>query len=101
AAWELSRLLGEPDTDSDAAGNQLSRIERTVTTLRRFIAEFKARLTEVRQRTQELKSRTLSWVTPVAVLISAVCFWIALSQFSLMAHACSWWKNAGLPKPHP
>jgi hypothetical protein len=98
AAWELSRLLGEPDSDSSAAANQLSRIERTLNTLRGMIGEFEPWLTLVRQRTELLKSRTLPWITPAAVIWSAACFWIALSQVSLMVHAWSWWKRAAHDK---
>jgi hypothetical protein len=101
AAWELSRLLGEPGQGggSDAAGDRLSRIERTVKTLRRFIAQYKSQLKQVRQRAEGLKSATLQWITPAAVLISLVCLWIALSQVSLLCHAWSWWKHAGHPNP--
>jgi hypothetical protein len=94
-AWELSRLLGDPAPDSRAASNELSRIDEFLVTLRGLIAEYDRRLTEVRQRTEELKSRTLPWITPASILISLVCFWIALSQVSLLAHACSWWKHSG------
>jgi hypothetical protein len=95
AAWELSRLLGEPVPDSDAANTQLSQIDQALKTMRRSIAEYESQVTEVRQRTEALKSRTLPWITPAAVLISVVCFWIALSQVSLMFHARSWWKHSG------
>jgi hypothetical protein len=95
AAWELSRLLGDPGSDSDAAGNQQSQVERTVQTLLRFVAEFEPRLSDVRQRTDDLKSKMFRWLNPAAVVISGVCFWIALSQVSLMAHAWSWWKRSG------
>src|SRR5262249_41081236 len=97
AAWELSRLLGEPEPGTDAASTQLSRVERSLQSMRGLLAEFEPRLTEVRQRTEELKSRTLPWITPAAILVSVVCFWIALSQISLMVHAWSWWKHASLP----
>ena len=95
AAWELSRLLGEPGpaADSDAAGTELSRVERALQTLRRLIAEYEPRVREVRQRTEALKSTALAWVTPAAILISVVCFWIALSQVSVLFHAWSWWKH--------
>jgi hypothetical protein len=99
AAWELSRLLGEPEPDSDATSTQLSRIERTLHTIRGLLAEYKHRLTEVRQRTEELKARTIPWITPASVLISVVCFWIALSQVSLMSHAWSWWGHSGPDSP--
>jgi hypothetical protein len=95
AAWELSRLFGDPASDLDAAGQQLSQIERTVQTLQRLIGEVEPRLTEVRQRTEEMKAKVLRWITPAVVLISVVCFWIALSQVSVMAHAWSWWKRPG------
>ncbi len=93
-AWELSRLLGEPEPNADAAGNQFSKIDHTLTTLREFLAEFEARLTQVRQQAAEVKSKTLSWITPAAILISVVCFWIALSQVCLMVRCWSWWRHS-------
>src|SRR5262249_23068629 len=84
AAEELSRLLGEPEPDSDAASNQRSRVEQALTSLKGSLAEYGSRVTEVSQRTEELKSRTLPWITPAIVLVSVVCFWVALSQLSLL-----------------
>jgi len=103
AAWELSRLLGAPgpEADADAASTQLSRVERTLKTMLGLIAEYEPRLTQVRQRTEELKTRMLAWITPASVLVSLVCFWIALSQVSLLAHAWSWWRHLGRANPRP
>jgi hypothetical protein len=95
AAWELSRLLGSPEADSGDAGAQLSRVDQTLKTMRGLIAEYEPQLTQVRQRTEELRSRTLPWITPAAALVSLTCFWIALSQVSLLSHAWSWWKRSG------
>jgi hypothetical protein len=100
AAWELSRLLGEPGQETDAARTQLSRIEQALNTMRGFIAEYVAQVAAVRQRLEELKSRTFPWITPAAVLVSLVCFWIALSQVSLMAHAWSWLGSWKRENPH-
>jgi hypothetical protein len=96
-AWDLSRLLGEPpsDPDSDAVGPQLSRIEQALKTMQRLLAEYEPHLTQVRQRTEQLKSSIFSWITPAAILVSFVCFWIALSQVSLLAHAWAWWRQSG------
>jgi hypothetical protein len=96
AAWELSRMLGDSGsgTNGDADSNQLSRVDQTLKTIQGWVADFEPRLTQVRQRTEVLKSRTLPWITPAAIVISVVCFWIALSQISLMCHACSWWKRS-------
>jgi hypothetical protein len=101
SAWQISRLLGGPDPSADAANPQLSRIERALKTMRRLIAEYAPRLVEVRQRTDDLKSRMLAWITPAAVLVSLICLWIALSQVSLMAHAWSWWRQAGRSSAGP
>jgi hypothetical protein len=101
AAWELSRLLGEPEPDSGAARNQLSRVEQSLVSVRGMIGEFERPLTEVRQRTEALKARTLPWITPASLLISLACFWIALSQLSVLAHAWSWWRRAGETNPRP
>jgi hypothetical protein len=97
SAWNLSRLLGEPPppSDPDAAAMQLSRVERTLKTIQGLVAKYEPQLREVRQRTEELKAKTLPWITPAAIIISVVCFWVALSQVSLMVHACSWWRRAG------
>jgi hypothetical protein len=102
AAWELSRLLGAPGPEPDAdAAAQLSRVERSLKRMRGLIAEYEPRVRQVRQRTEEWKSRTLPWITPAAVLVSLVCFWIALSQVSLLFHAWSWWRRAGRNSPRP
>ena len=93
AAWELSRLLGEPDAAGEA--EELSRIERTLNAVRELIAEFVARLAEVRQRTLALKSKTMPWITPAAVVISVACFWVSLSQISVLCRAWTWWKRSG------
>jgi hypothetical protein len=90
AVLALSRLLGETDS------SQMSRIERVLQRMQKLIADYYSQLTEVRQRTQTVKDQTLFWITPAAALISFVCFWIALSQVSLMSHAWTWWKHAGL-----
>lgn len=94
AAWELSRLLGDPTPDGSAA-DQVSRIEQTLTALKGLIADYEGQLAGVRQRTTELKARFLSGILPATVLISFAGFWIALSQVSLMAHARGWWKKSG------
>jgi hypothetical protein len=103
AAWELSRLLAErgPNADSDSASSQVSRIEQTLATVRGSIAEYASQVTQVRQQTQVLKSRTLPWITPASVVVSLVCLWIALSQVSVLAHARSWWTHSGQNKARP
>src|SRR5262249_13891295 len=94
AARELGRLLGDAAPDSDAA-TQLSRVDRGLRKLQRLMPEYESRMEEVRQRTEQLRSRTFAWITPVAVLLSAVCFWIAVSQVSLLVHAWGWWTGRG------
>lgn len=92
SAWELLRLLGEPEAGSDAE-NRLSQVESALRKMRGLIAEYEPQLAQVRQRTEALKSHTLPWITPAAALVSVACFWVALSQISLLAHAWSWWKR--------
>jgi hypothetical protein len=98
AAWELSRLLGElgPESDADADA-QVSRIERTLETMRGMVGDYQTQVRQARQRTDELKAKTLTWITPAAILVSLVCFWIALSQVSLLFHARSWWRRSSSP----
>jgi hypothetical protein len=95
AAWELSRLLGEPEQDAEATNNQFSRMQRAVPAIQALIAQYEPQLAAVRQRKEDVKARVTSWVMPAAVLISIACLWIALSQVGMMGHAWRWWKNAG------
>jgi hypothetical protein len=95
SAWELSRLFGDPEQGSDGTGAEMSRIEHTLQTLQRLIAEYEPQLTQTRQRTEDLKARTFSWITPGTVLISLVCFWLAFSQGNVLPRACSWWRGSG------
>jgi len=101
SAWQLSRLLGDPEANPDAASTRVSVIEQAVKRMRGLIAGYEPKLTQIRQRTEALKSRTLPWITPAVVLISLACFWIALSQISLLCHAWSWWRHAGRNNPQP
>ena len=103
AAWELSRLLAAPESeqDSDAEDAQLSRIEQALRAAREWLAGYKAQVEQVRQRTAELRSRTLSWITSAALGASLACSWIALSQVSVLAHARSWWRRSGRANPRP
>jgi hypothetical protein len=96
AAWELSEKLGDPDSDASAAGEQLSRIDQTMQTIHGFLDEYQPKVQQVRERTKRLKDGTQSWMTATAVLISALCSWIALSQASLLRQAWSWGKMARL-----
>jgi hypothetical protein len=99
-AWELSRLFGEaaPGPDADT---QLSRIDRALKAMRASVAGYELQVAQVRGRTEELKSRTLPWITPAAVAVSLVCFWVALSQLSLLCHAWSWCRDPGRHSPRP
>ncbi|HMF11972.1 MAG TPA: hypothetical protein VKE94_06685 [Gemmataceae bacterium] len=94
AAWELGRLLGEQAQEPGAEGNQFSRVEQSIQTLQELIVQYEPRLTEARQRMEEMKSKLLRWITPATALVSALCFWIALSQVSLAFHVCRWWKRS-------
>jgi hypothetical protein len=93
AAWELGQLLGEPEGDAAGAAEQFSRIDQTLQTLRDFLDEYQLKVRRVRERTEQLEGRVQDWITPVTVLISAVCFWIALSQVNLFRQAWSWGKG--------
>lgn len=91
AAWELSRLLGEPQPDADAAA-QISRIEQSVNGLQGLVGEYESQVAQVRQRAADTKATVMAWVMPGTVLISVVCFWIALSQLCLLSRAWSGMK---------
>jgi hypothetical protein len=94
-AWELSRILGDarPGGAAEVGEAQRSRIEQTLKTMHTAIGEYHSQVTEVRERTEALKAKIFPWITPGAAIFSCVCFWIALSQISLLCHAWSWWKS--------
>jgi chromosome segregation ATPase len=93
AARELSQLLGEQGGDTDGVGEQFSRIDQTLRTVRAFLDEYQLEVRQVRERTAQLKDRVLSWITLAVVLLSAGGFWIALSQVILLRHAWAWGRG--------
>jgi chromosome segregation ATPase len=92
AAWELSRLLGEADPEADA---QMSQVEQLLTRLRELVADYQNQVKQVRQRTTALKAKVFAWITPAAILVSSVSFWIALSQLCILSRAWSWTRQPG------
>jgi hypothetical protein len=99
SAWEMTRLLGESGSDADGAEAGLSRIEQSLEQMRGLLATYEPRFTQVREQTKLVKSRTLAGILPATIIISFVCFWISMSQVSLIIHACSWWRHAGKDRP--
>jgi hypothetical protein len=93
SAWELARLFGDADAEPNADDAVLSRIEQMLQALKGLIADYATRVKEVRVKFEEVKSRIFAWILPATILISATCFWIALSQISLFCHAWSWFKK--------
>src|SRR5262249_59487927 len=69
------------------------RVEQAVKTLQGLVADYESQVPQARQRTGDVKSRVFSWITPAAVLVSLVCFRIALSQLCLLSRAWSWLKD--------
>jgi hypothetical protein len=100
-AWELTRILGEPasESDSDEVGQRVSRIEQALKALLGLVARYETQVQQVRERVAQLKSKTLPRITPAAVVVSVICFWVALSQICILTRACSWWRRAGLVTP--
>ncbi len=95
AAWELSRLFGEPTAASDAAEAQCSRIERALATVQQSITDYAPLLTDARQRVEGLKAWLLPWITTGAILLTLFLLWVAGSQVSVLVHARGWWQAAG------
>jgi hypothetical protein len=95
AAWDLSRRLGESgNAPGPAAADELSQVERSVAAVRGLLAEQEPRVAAARGRTETVKATVFRWLTPVAVLVTALCVWVAFSQISLLAHAWQWWKGS-------
>jgi hypothetical protein len=94
AAWGLSQAVGDPEGDSDV-GIEASRVERALQEAQRLLAESRPRLPQALQRARQLRSRASAWIGPGAAVLSAVCFWTALSQVCVALLAWSWWKGPG------
>jgi hypothetical protein len=92
-AWELSLVLG--DGENKQADQELSTVEGILKMLQERIADYLTQVKQVRQRAAEVKARTLFWITPAAILISSVSFWLALSQICILTRAWSWVRPSG------
>lgn len=90
-AFELSRLLADPDAPSSEAEARISRMEQTIVSLKGWVVRYEIMLSDVRQRKKELTDRTFPGITPAAVIVSLGCSWMAASQVGMVFHARSWW----------
>jgi hypothetical protein len=73
----------------------MSLVEQLLTRLRELVADYQNQVKEVRERTTALKAKVFAWITPAAIIVSSVSFWIALSQLCIMSRAWSWIRQPG------
>jgi hypothetical protein len=79
-------LLGDSEGGTEDERSQSSWIEQALRAMQGLLADYEAQGASVRQRAQELKSRALSSIGPVTVVVSLACSWIALSQGSVLRY---------------
>ena len=76
-AWELSRLLGDPNTEADTVHAQFTSVDRILQRIHGSLDEWEPEVERVLQRTKQLKEEAVAWIMPLSILTSAICFWIA------------------------
>jgi hypothetical protein len=98
SAQELSGLLSRPSnqeapmTAADLA-SRATPIENTLTEVQAVAADVEAHVTDVKTRVGWIRSGAPNWITWVALAVTGVLFWVAISQVSLMCHSWRWLKG--------
>jgi hypothetical protein len=68
----------------------MSKVENLLTSLLALVSDYQNQVKQVRQQTTALKAKVFAWITPAAILVSVVSFWIAVSQLCIMSRSWSW-----------
>src|ERR1043166_553572 len=89
AAWELSRLLGDSEENTD---EQFSRIENDLRAFGATLTEYESKVRLVREQADQLKDQVQRWTSFTVIAGSALFLWIALSQVCMLKHAWAWVK---------
>lgn len=97
SAQELRAMLtsaaGGDGVAPAAVGSRAGDIQQVLQEVRVLAAEYARKVAQVRTEVGTLRSRVLAWIGPATVVVSALLFWIALSQVSVLAHAWSWLRK--------
>jgi hypothetical protein len=99
---ELRDMLRDPKNGEGPAGGVRSKmidVEKLLESIQELTAEYQAKVTKLRDKLDNLHSEMEAWITPAALIVSAVLFWIAISQISLLIHACSWLRGRRVAGP--
>jgi hypothetical protein len=54
------------------------------------VNDWQSDLDSLRERLSGVKAKALDWLTPLAVAMTLVCLWLAVSQISVFVHALRW-----------
>jgi hypothetical protein len=93
---KLQATLGEDNQSANerevtAATNE---VERVLEKCQAMVDDWQADLESARTELQQLKARILGWILLAAVIVTAVCAWVGVSQISLFSHGWKWLRGA-------
>jgi hypothetical protein len=91
---KLEALVGEGDgtvaEETATAGRDVDRVLRKCQTT---VADWQSDLESARKELPLVEAEVPRWMTLLAIVVTAVCAWVALSQISLAAHALKWCRG--------
>jgi hypothetical protein len=91
----LRRLQGVIG-DGDRAAEQrevaaaAGKVDGVLQECQEMVGDWQSDLNDVHAKMPQLKTEVLGWLTLSAIVVTAVCAWVALSQISLFVHAWKW-----------
>jgi hypothetical protein len=95
ALQRLQAVLGDGDraaTEKDVAAAS-SEVDLVLQKCQATVDDWQSDLDAANQKLPRLTGDLLGWLTPGAILVTALCAWVAVSQISLSVHAWGWLRG--------
>ena len=95
ALGRLQAVVGEEDKDvsEKEVAVAASEMDLVLQKCQSRLDDWQSNLDAVSEEFQHVKAEILDWLRIAAITVTVACVWVAVSQISLFAHACKWFRS--------
>jgi hypothetical protein len=87
---KLQVLVGDGDREVAEGAREVDHVLQNCQTV---VDEWQSDLDTAHAELPHFEAKILGWITATAIIVTAVCVWVALSQVSVFAHALIWCRG--------
>jgi predicted PurR-regulated permease PerM len=87
---KLQLLIGDKDREVAEGARQVDQVLKNCQTV---VDEWQSDLDTAHAELPHFEAKVLGWITAMAIVVTTVCVWVALSQVSVFALALNWCRG--------